>query len=408
MISTLQEKTKAKTRPQVKKDSRIKSVDILRGAVMVIMALDHVRHFVHQPAMIDEPTNLATTTPVLFFTRWITHFCAPVFIFLSGMSAYISGQNKTKAELSAFLIKRGLWLVVVELVIMTFSITFNPFFNLFFLQVIWAIGCSMIILGLLVRTSMAIIIATGVIIFLGHNLLDYVHLPSQGSASVLLSIFLTSSGKVFAVDATRSFAVLYAILPWTAIMIGGFVFGHFYRSGENQMSRRRNLLIGGITLSIVFVLLRLLNGYGDPAPWSAQKDAVYGLLSFLNVTKYPVSLQYACMTLGPALIVLAVTEKLKSKFANTLVMFGRVPFFFYVCHFYLIHIIGVALFFASGHGWNEVVDKGSFIFFRPLNFGFALPVVYLVWILVIFVLYWPCKWFSKYKKTHQQWWLSYV
>src|SRR3990170_5826370 len=195
MIAVLPHTPKKSAWTPVKQDTRIKSIDILRGAVMIIMALDHARHIFHAPAMIDEPTNLATTTPVLFFTRWITHFCAPVFIFLSGISAYISGQTKTNKELSVFLMKRGLWLLVVELVIISFSLTFNPAYDFFFLQVIWAIGWSMIILGLLIRTSLRVIVITGAVIFFGHNLLDYITLPSEGIASVLWNVFLTSSGK---------------------------------------------------------------------------------------------------------------------------------------------------------------------------------------------------------------------
>lgn len=408
MISVLPYIPKKIKRIRVKPDTRIHSIDILRGAVMIIMALDHARHIFHQPAMIDEPTNLATTTPILFFTRWITHFCAPVFLFLSGVSAYISGQSKTKKELSSFLVKRGLWLLVVELVIISFSLTFNPAYNFFFLQVIWAIGWSMVILGLLVRTSLPVIILTGTILFFGHNALDHVRLPGEGTASVLWNLLLTSSGKFYTVGDDRSVAVLYAILPWTAIMIAGFVFGRLYRPDYDKYKRKKILLISGIALSALYIMLRVINGYGDPAPWSEQKDVVYNILSFLNVTKYPVSLQYSCMTLGPAFIILALTEKIKNKFTSAVMIFGRVPFFYYVVHFYLLRIICVALFFASGYGWNEVSDKGSFMFFRPLDFGFSLAVVYLIWLAVIALLYQPCKWFSRYKKTYKQWWLSYV
>ena len=408
MLSTLTHTTKRIKRERVKRETRINSIDILRGAVMVIMALDHVRHIFHQPAMIDEPTNLATTTPILFFTRWITHFCAPVFLFLSGVSASISGQKKTKNELSFFLIKRGVWLLVVELVIITFGLSFDPAYNLFLLQVIWAIGWSMIILGLLVRTSLAVIISVGAIIFFGHNVLDYIDLPNSGVVSVLWDVFFTSSGKAYPIGGGRAVLVMYAVLPWTAIMIGGFVAGRLYAPGYDRNKRKDILLLGGIILSALFIILRMTKGYGDPAPWSDQKNAVYSFLSLLNVTKYPVSLQYACMTLGPALVILAVVERVKGRFVDVVSVFGRVPFFYYVLHFYLLHLLCVGLFFASGYGFNEILSKGSFIFFRPLDFGFSLFIVYIIWFVVVALLYWPCKWFSRYKKTHKQWWLSYV
>jgi uncharacterized membrane protein len=375
---------------------------------MIIMALDHARHIFHEPAMIDEPTNLATTTPILFFTRWITHFCAPVFLFLSGVSAYISGQKKTKVQLSSFLIKRGVWLLVVELVIITFGLSFNPAYNLFFLQVIWAIGWSMIILGLLVRTSWTVIILVGAIIFFVHNALDYVEIPGNGIASVLWNVLFTSSGKIYAVGEGRSILVLYAILPWTAIMIAGFVAGRLYRPGYDKNKRKDILLFSGMLLLAFYIILRMTNGYGDPMPWSEQKNAVYTFLSFLNVAKYPVSLQYSCMTLGPALITLALVEKIKNRLVNAISIFGRVPFFYYVLHFYVLHVLCVALFFISGYGWDKVIDENSFMFFRPLDFGFGLSIVYIIWVAVVLILYWPCKWFSRYKKTHKQWWLSYV
>ena len=387
---------------------RIHSIDILRGAVMLIMALDHARHIFHTPAMVDEPTNLLTTTPALFFTRWITHFCAPVFLFLSGISAYISGQTKSKSALSAFLIKRGLWLLVVELVIVTLAITFNPSYDIFFLQVIWAIGWSMIVLGLLVRTSLPVIIAIAAIIFFGHNVLDYADLPKEGVASVFWNVFFTSPGKFYPVGGSKAIAVLYAILPWTALMLAGFALGQLYGPDYSYSTRKRILLWTGVAVTAGYVLLRLMNSYGDPSPWSEQKNGIFTFLSFLNVTKYPVSLQYSCMTLGPALIILAITERMKTKLSGMIMVFGRVPFFYYVCHFYLLHLMCVVLFFGSGYGWNQVVDKRSFMYFRPLEFGVGLPAVYLIWLLAIVLLYWPCKWFSNYKKTHRQWWLSYI
>jgi uncharacterized membrane protein len=387
---------------------RFASIDILRGAIMIIMALDHVRHFIHLPAMTDEPTNLATTTPLLFFTRWITHFCAPVFLFLSGISAFISGQKKTKQELSMFLIKRGLWLVLVELAIIGFSWSFDLQYSKFFLQVIWAIGWSMVILGLLVRTSLPVIALVGGVLFFGHNILDYINIPQQGAAGVCWKLLLTSKMDIFSLGSGRSALLIYSILPWTAIMLLGYVAGYLYKDVFDAVRRKRLLLLSGIALIALYIILRFANQYGDPAPWSEQKNGVFTLLSFLNVTKYPVSLQYSCMTLGPALILLSVIGNKKTRITSFLSVFGKVPFFYYVLHFYLIHIICAVMFFVSGHTWQQTHDPISFVRFRPSWFGFDLWVVFAVWIAVIAALYFPCKWFGKYKSRNKQWWLSYV
>ncbi|HYE54444.1 MAG TPA: heparan-alpha-glucosaminide N-acetyltransferase domain-containing protein [Chitinophagaceae bacterium] len=387
---------------------RFESIDIVRGAVMLIMALDHVRHFIHLPSMTDEPTNLATTTPVLFFTRWITHFCAPAFLFLSGISAFISGQRKTKQELSIFLVKRGCWLVLVELIVISFSWSFDPFYNKFFLQVIWAIGWSMIILGLLVRTSLTVITTVGLVLFLGHNILDHVSLPQEGAAAIIWKLLLTSRGDLVPLGTGRSVLLIYSILPWTAVMLLGYVAGHVFKSDVSDARRRKLLLASGAGMILLFIVLRLFNQYGDPSPWSQQKDAVYTFLSFLNVTKYPVSLMYTCMTIGPVLVLLALLKNAQGRPVRFLTIFGRVPFFYYILHFFLIHVICAALFFGTGHTWNQTNDAASFVFFRPSWFGFGLPVVFVVWLLVIGILYYPCRWFAAYKQRNSQWWLSYV
>lgn len=388
---------------------RIASIDILRGAIMLIMALDHVRDFFHSEAMTGDPVNLATTTPVLFFTRWITHYCAPLFVFLSGISAFISGQRKTKTELSNFLLKRGFWLVLVELIIVTLGITFNPLYNVIVLQVIWAIGWSMIVLGLLVRGSTTLVAIVGVIIFFGHNLLDYVSLPKEGAGFIAMQMLLTSPGAIFPYAPDRVIFDAYAVLPWTGIMLMGYVLGSVvYKSSFDEIKRRRILLRLGVGLILLFIILRFPNIYGDPGAWSTQKNNLFTFLSFINVTKYPVSLQYACMTLGPALILLSLLEKVQGKFADFLLVYGRVPFFYYVIHFYLIHTLCVIAFFATGHGIDQAIDRNTPFLFRPQHFGFSLVVVYLVWLSVILSLYYPSRWFMRYKQTHRQWWLSYV
>jgi len=393
---------------QPKPKQRIQSIDILRGIVMLIMALDHARDYLHATAWTDDPLNFATTTPQLYFTRWITHFCAPVFVFLSGSSAFLAGQKKTRPELSVFLLKRGFWLVFAELVIVTLGWTFNPLYNLFILQVIWAIGWSMIIVGLLVRTSVKMVMIIGCLIVFGHNILDYLTLPQQGAASILWRVFFTTTFRVYPVGQTHFILDIYAILPWTGLMCLGYGFGRIYRTGFDAVRRRKILLSLGSAVIIFFILLRLINVYGDPHPWSTQKNNFYTFLSFINATKYPVSLLYACMTLGPAMIVLALLEHAQNKLTRILSMYGRVPFFYYVCHIYLTHAICVIFFFASGYGARDIVDRNTPFLFRPQHFGFDLPVVYAVWLFVILALYVPCKWFDNYRRTHHQWWLSYV
>lgn len=387
---------------------RIQSIDILRGAVMLIMALDHVRDFTYIHAMDQNPLDPATTTPLLFFTRWITHFCAPTFVFLSGTSAYLVGFRKSKKELSGFLIKRGLWLILIEVTVITFGLTYNPSFNFIILQVIWAIGWSMILLGLLVRTNITVIIIAGCLIFFGHNIFDYLTLPKDGVMRVVLTALFTSSGAVFPVRSNFMMGDFYAILPWTGAMLLGYATGSFFRPSVNSAKRKKLVLSIGIAVTLLFIILRAINIYGDPSHWSQQKTGMATFFSFLNTTKYPPSLIFLCMTLGPALILLALTEHVQNKFTNILAVYGRVPFFYYVIHFYLIHTICVILFFAQGHGVNEIIDPNVPFYFRPINYGFDLWVTYLVWLFVISALYLPCKWFQNYKRTYQQWWLSYI
>lgn len=387
---------------------RFAAIDVLRGAVMLIMALGHVRHLLHLPALTDEPTNLATTTPLLFFTRWISHYCAATFIFLAGISIYIIGQGKTKSEQGEFLITRGLWLVVVELLIITFSLTFQPSYPIFILQVIWATGWSMVLLGLLIRTSYQVILITGCILFFGHNILDYIQLPQEGVIGLLLKFLFTAHTDLLTVS-SRSVLLIYAVLPWTSVMFLGYAFGALYKKDVDPVRRKKILVSAGISFIILFLLLRFFNHYGDPAPWSQQKNGLFTVLSFLNVTKYPVSLQYGCMTLGPVLLLLAALENRKGWVADRLAVFGRVAFFYYVLHFFLIHGITGVLFFATGHTWNEAITATSPFLFRPYDFGFNLVVVYTIWVFVILLLYLPCKWFGQFKRMHKgQWWLKYV
>lgn len=388
--------------------TRIASIDILRGLVMIIMALDHTRDFFHETAMTADPLDPATTSVQLYFTRWITHFCAPVFVFLSGISAYLSGQRKTARETSNFLIKRGIWLVIAEVTIITLGITFNPFFNFLIWQVIWAIGWSMIVLGLMVRTSYKTILITGLVLFIGHNFLKYVTLPQEGFAGALWKVLFTSRSAVLQLGPQHFAGVFYTILPWASVMMLGYCIGAWFKKDFNALKRKKLLRITGAGLIVVFLLLRLVNDFGDLTPRQDFGSPLKNFLSFLNTTKYPPSLQYIAMTLGPAILLLSFMEGIRTSWSKVASVYGKVPFFYYVLHFYLIHLFTVIVFFATGHTTAQIVDNTTPFLFRPANFGYGLPVVYAVWLLVVAILYLPCRWFHRYKMSHSNWWLKYL
>jgi uncharacterized membrane protein len=390
---------------------RIGSIDLLRGLAMLIMAVDHVRDHVHLGH--PDPTDLATTTPALFFTRWITHFCAPVFVFLSGVSAYLAGTRRRGNQLSIFLIRRGLWLIVVELLLISLAITLNPIYSVLILQVIWAIGGSMILLGLLIglKLSRTVIGIIGVIIVFGHNIFDLVDPGAVGKTfywHLLVSANGFTGANILKIGGHHFILIAYALLPWTGVMLIGYVIAPVYSASFDAVRRRKLLLYSGLGLLAFFFLFRAFNIYGDPAPWSVQKTTVLSVISFLNVTKYPCSLLYLCMTVGVGLVILARTENLHSQLATIVIVYGNVPFFYYICHWYLIAIETIILFFAQGFHTSQIVNPNAPFLFEPDACGVSLGGVYLIWLSVIVLLYWPCRWFSKYKRTHRQWWLSYV
>ena len=384
---------------------------------MVIMALDHIRDFLYKvdlgkaaDAALD-PTNMKTTYPALFFTRWITHFCAPIFVFLAGASVYLMSQRMSKKEVSLFLIKRGFWLVFVEVIIITFGWTFNPFFNVIILQVIWTIGISMILLGFIVLFPYRVIFAIGLVIVAGHNLTDYSSISSGLNGSVLADLLYFSNFSVHELWQNHFFIIVYAFLPWTGIMLLGYCFGKLYQPAMDAGRRRKILLSIGTGLLILFIILRITNLYGDPVPWSSQqRGTTYTILSFFNLNKYPPSLLFLCMTIGPGILFLALIEKVQNRFTRIMNVYGRVPMFYYVLHFYIIHIIVVIVFYAQGFGEKDIVPTGLPFFFKPNGLGFNLWGVYAVWLFVVIVLYPICKKYDKYKTANakKKWWLSYV
>lgn len=397
--------------PPVAARYRILSIDLLRGLVMIIMALDHTRDFFNKRGVTVDPLDLHTTTPILFFTRWITHFCAPVFVFLAGTSVYLMGLKRTKRSLSTFLLKRGLWLIAVEVVLVTFAWTFDPFFNIIVLQVIWAIGISMVILGLLVYLPYRIILILAVLIVFGHNALDYAEAARNGEVGFWWNLIHHANFSTVYRFAPHHFILIaYAFLPWTGIMLAGYCIGKIFETQITVSKRKVFLLWMGTGLILLFILLRLINGYGDPHPWMAQRNGLYTFLDFIKVNKYPPSLMYFCMTIGPALILLALFEQVKNRITGIINIYGRVPFFYYVLHLYLIHLFCVIAFYLSGNAVRDISSSSVGFYFRPDTFGYPLWVVYVIWITVVALLYFPCRWYNNYKNTHirNKWWLSYI
>ncbi|MCC7502963.1 MAG: DUF1624 domain-containing protein [Flavobacteriales bacterium] len=387
--------------------NRIYSLDLLRGLVMVIMALDHTRDFFHFDAFLHDPLDGATTTPILYFTRWITHFCAPVFVFLAGISIFLQHLRKPTAELSAFLLKRGLWLLVVEFVLITFAWTFSWSFPVLIMGVIAAIGFGMVGMAAVIRLPFKMILALGLVIVLGHNILDSVPSTHQGFTWDLLR---NGNFAFHPIGAGHQLAIVYPILPWLGLMMLGYCAGKLYAPDFNGAQRKRTLLAGGAGLVLLFLLLRTLNVYGDPDPRVSHTDLSRTIMSFLDVQKYPPSLLYMCMTIGPALLFLAIAEPLNDRLTQAIRVFGRVPFFYYVLHFYLLHLLGMLLFVAQGHSLSDPTPDVFGIPFRYLIIGegYSLTVVYGIWIGLVLALYPLCRWFNAYKQHHAYWWLSYV
>lgn len=408
---------------------RIDSIDLLRGIVMVIMMLDHTRDFVHSGAFVFDPTDLTKTTTTVFLTRWITHFCAPVFVFLAGTGAYLQlARGKSKRELSRFLVTRGLWLIFLELTVVKFAVWFNFDYRfLAMLQVIWVLGVSMIVLAALIYLPLKVTAGFGLAMIALHNLLDRFEVtgwqgpgtPVPSLAGKLWILLHQPPFKIFPIlgDPSPVVVVIYSLIPWIGVMAVGYAFGAFYQKGA-LLRRRWLLIIGGIVTALFFAL-RAVNIYGDPSKWSGQKSLVFTVLSFLNTGKYPPSLLFLLMTLGPAIAVLALFElpkrieaaraSLIGRLRNALVTFGRVPLFFYLLQWYTAHLIGIVAGLIAGQpvGWQfaSPIDKFDNL---PSGIGFRLWVVYVCWIIGVLLLYPLCKWFAALKARRRDWWLSYL
>ena len=386
--------------------SRIHSIDLLRGLVMIIMALDHTRDFFHAPAFTEDPLNPATTTPILYFTRWITHFCAPVFVFLSGASIYLQSLRKTKKELSLFVIKRGLWLLIVEIIVVNFAFSFDIYFSAVGLTTIWSIGISMIILGLFIWLPFPLILVSGIIIVFGHNLLDFYE---EGRESFSIWYSLLHRVGFYPLSENFTLFVMYPFLSWAGLMMLGYCFGKLVYKFEGP-ERKKILLWLGLAVTAFFILIRITDVYGDPDVINGTDKPLDSLYTFFEVAKYPPSLLFMCMTIGPAIIFLAVFDKASGAVTRFISVYGRVAFFYYVLHFFLIHIVSSIFFLLRGHSVSEgIYLKGEFPNFIKPGEGYNLLIVYLLWIGVVALLYPLCKWYDGYKTRHKEkWWLSYL
>lgn len=373
---------------------------------MIIMALDHTRDLMHSTSLTQDPTNLTTTTVALFLTRWVTHLCAPTFVFLSGTSAYLSLKNSGNVSANRrFLLTRGLWLIVLEFTLINFALWFDVQFRILALQVIGAIGFGFIILSFLLNLSSRTVLFMGLSIMVLHNLLQGVSFAENPPLNFVWSLFFRPG--VFPLTPQFMFAVLYPLIPWLGILLLGYGLGSLFMQSAQQ--RRKELLrLSALTVG-VFVLLRFINIYGDPAPWAPQKDSVLTLLSFISTTKYPPSLLYTAMTLGIMFLILAITDGIRNRFTEVVSVYGKVPLFYYLIHWYLIHSLMVGLMIVQGFQWGELIFS-PFGFGRPkAPSGVELWAIYLIWLSVVAFLYPLCRWYWNYKQRNRGiWWLRYI
>jgi uncharacterized membrane protein len=379
---------------------RLESVDVVRGAIMIIMALDHTRDFFGVPGV--SPTNVAQAGAALFLTRWITNICAPVFFLLTGTGAGLALRKKSVGELSRFLVTRGLWLIFLEVVVLRcFAYQFNTDYRVTMLIVLWALGWSMIALSALVYLPVSVVAAIGLVMVATHNLFDGVR-----PATALIAIL---HGPGFVLSGPHTVFASYPLIPWIGVTAAGFALARIY--GWDPARRRRFLLVGGAAASLGFIVLRAVNVYGDPSRWTHQAAAVTTVLSFLNTTKYPPSLLFLLMTLGPALLMLRAVDGGIPGWLRPALVYGKVPMFYYVLHFALIHVLAVVvcyLRYHDAHWMFESPDLAHYPFSPPPGWGYALPIVYAVWIAVVAALYPACRWFAGVKARRHEVWLSYL
>ena len=416
---------------------RIPSIDIARGLVMVIMALDHTRDFLHSWSQSHSPLDLSVTTPAIFFTRWITHLCAPAFVFLSGASAALSLSSAADPTRGMglpaarnFLLRRGIILILIEFSLVNFGLFFDLQCRVFIFEVIATIGTGFILLSFLSRLPLKILLIVTLLLFFGHDLLPppLMAAPAAaGGAGIdwdrLIKSLLWSPGA-FQLTPRLLFDVAYPILPWLGIMLAGFVAGRWCQRPAEQ--RKKIFFRLGLLSLGLFTVLRFINGYGDPDHWAVQKNTVFTVLSFLNVSKYPPSLLFSLVTLGVLFLVLAAAERRdngahpshaedpshagdrSNKATRILLVYGRTPLFYFIIHMYLVHLLLFVIAFFQGFTWKDF-RFGPFQFGLPeKGFGISLAGVYAVWVGVVIALYPLCRWYGRYKAMHpEKGWLRY-
>jgi uncharacterized membrane protein len=383
---------------------RIQSLDLLKGVVMVIMALDHTRDFFHYDAFFNNPTDPLQTDAFLYLTRWITHFCAPAFCFLAGVSAFLVGMRKSKKELSVFLLKRGIWLIFVEVILVNFAWFFDIHFGTIPLMVIWSLGISMIFLAAMIHLPFQSILWCSLLIILGHNLLDDIHFEDNFLWSIL------HEQHMFTILGGRKMFTAYPIVPWVGVMSLGYYIGSFYRKTMEPIKRQKLFTLIGILSIVLFGVVRWYNNYGNSNQWESYDTTLQTLFSFFNPSKYPPSLTYLLMTLGITFLFLGKSEKLKGRLVTIFKVYGKVPFFYYILHLYFIHVSAMLLAQLTGFGWKVMLLK-NWVSEVPELDGYGLPLgwVYVVWIGIVMALYPLCKRFGQYKLDHKEkWWLGYL
>jgi uncharacterized membrane protein len=392
--------------PTVSASPRNDAVDLLRGLVMVLMVIDHTRDFFGDTTL--DPTDLSTATPALFLTRWVTHFCAPVFAFLAGTGAYLAGvRGRSRGRLAWFLATRGLWLIVLELTVVKFGLFFNPAPKTWYLLVFWSIGGSFVVLSGLVFLPSRVVGALGVLLIATHNLAESFSFSPGATGPLQSLVVLLLRPGLLPLPGGANAIVGYPLLPWLGVVAAGYGFGEVIRL---EPARRRSvMLITGLGLTAAFVALRAWGVYGEPRPWISQRTPLLTALSFLNCTKYPPSLLFLLMTLGPAIVALAVFDRVGARglIGRALVTLGRVPLFFYLLQWYVIHLLAVLAAIARGLpiAW---LFSDVFPLVAPPEWPFSLPGVYAAWATVLILEYGPCHWFAGLKQRHREGWLSYL
>jgi uncharacterized membrane protein len=384
---------------------RVEVVDVVRGIIMILMALDHTRDFFGDASA--SPTNLATTTAALFFTRWVTHFCAPTFFLLTGTGTYLSRRRRSVGDLSRFLLTRGLWLIVLEVTVIRFLWQFNLDYRLTLLNVIWALGCAMIVLGLLVHLPTRVIGAIGLVLIATHDLFDGVRANTFGALAPVWSLLHVPS--IILPGPAHIVFTAYPLIPWVGVTAAGYALGSLW---DLSPERRRALLFRiGLGCIVAFLVLRGFNVYGDPGPWSVQSRGSMTLVSFLNLNKYPPSLLFLLMTLGPVMFALRALDGHTPAVLRPAQVIGKVPFFYYLIHILLLHVIACGAMLARFGSVGPAVTSPTldrFPMTQPPGWPAPLPMVYLVWILVVLALYPFCAWYAGVKRRSSNPWLSYL